>query len=306
MINIYIKELDEFEKIEILDKFPKFLRKLLINITKIINSFFINKIDSNNKIYIIPDIERKKVYKNIIKKLKKEETKTQKVQVVLSKTIKEYKTYFESIKILDGKLVMKESVYEILSKVLGGNKIELQDVYILTNKYNNYANKIIKMLKEKVKSINIVTKEINKYNNLEEMLSKEGIIISVANNKRKSLKKAKIIINLDFTKEELKEYVICRNSVIINLTNEKIDNLKSFDGIIVQNVDIELKEIEKDWIINNNLKEKFNMVELYESTLSIANRNRQEIIISKLYGNNGKIHEKEIINWQKILTNEKK
>ena len=48
------------------------------------------------------------------------------------------------------------------------------------------------------------------------------------------------------------------------------------------------------------------MVELYESTLSIANRNRQEIIISKLYGNNGKIHEKEIINWQKILTNEKK
>lgn len=303
MINIYVKELDEFDKIEILDKFPKFLRKLLINITQRTNNFFINKIDSNKKIYIIPDVKRKKVYKKIIKIIKKEQTSTQKVQVVLSKSIKEYQMYFKNIKVVDGKLVMKESICEILNKVLGFNKIELQDIYILTNKYNEFGNRIIKILKEKVKSINIITKEISKYNNLEEILSKEGIIISVANNKRKSLKKSKIIINLDFTKEELKEYAIFRNSIIINLTNEKIDNLKSFDGIIIQNIDVDLKEGQKEWIIQNNLEEKFNIVEVYESILNSTNKNKEEFNICTLYGNNGKIDEKELLNWQKILTN---
>ena len=303
MINIYIKEIDEFDKIEILNKVPKFLQKLLINITKRTNNFFINKINSNKKIYIIPDIKRKKVYKNIIKKIKKEETSTQKVQVVLSKSIKEYETYFENIKILDGKLVMKETICQIINKILGSNKIEMQDIYILVNKYNEFGNKIVKILKEKVKSINIITKEISKYNNLEDMLSKEGILISVTNNKRKSLKKAKIIINVDFTKEELKEYAIYRNSVIINLDNKKIDNLKGFDGIIIQNIDIELDEKQKQWMLENNLYEKFQKVELFESDFNLLNKTKEKVNICALYGNNFKIDEKELLNWQKILTN---
>jgi len=156
---------------------------------------------------------------------------------------------------------------------------------------------------EKVKSVNIITKEINKYNMLEEKYEKEGLLITVSNNKKKSLKKAKIIINIDFTKEELKSYSIFRNSFLINLHDEKIDFLRSFDGIIIQNIEVEYKNNQKDFVIENNLKEKFEQIEVYESLLNVYDKRKENINIITLYGNNGKINEKELLNWQKILTN---
>ena len=303
MITIYIKELEKSDKIKFLEMIPKFLRKILIKIIKITNNFFINKIDDNKKIYIIPDINRKKVYEKILRTLKKEQTQTQKVQIVLSKDIKKYKSYFEKISIVDGKIVIRDSIYQIIKKAIGNNNVALYDVYILTNKYNDFSNRIIKDLLEKVKSVNIITKEINKYNMLEEKYEKEGLLITVSNNKKKSLKKAKIIINIDFTKEELKSYSIFRNSFLINLHDEKIDFLRGFDGIIIQNIEVEYKSNQKDFVIENNLKEKFKQIEVYESLLNIYDKRKENINIITLYGNNGKINEKELLNWQKILTN---
>jgi len=303
LITIYIKELEKSDKIKFLEMIPKFLRKILIKITKITNNFFINKIDDNKKIYIIPDINRKKVYEKILRTLKKEQTQTQKVQIVLSKDIKKYKSYFEKISIVDGKIVIRDSIYQIIKKAIGNNNVALYDVYILTNKYNDFSNRIIKDLLEKVKSVNIITKEINKYNMLEEKYEKEGLLITVSNNKKKSLKKAKIIINIDFTKEELKSYSIFRNSFLINLHDEKIDFLRSFDGIIIQNIEVEYKNNQKDFVIENNLKEKFEQIEVYESLLNVYDKRKENINIITLYGNNGKINEKELLNWQKILTN---
>lgn len=303
LITIYIKELEKSDKIKFLEMIPKFLRKILIKIIKITNNFFINKIDDNKKIYIIPDINRKKVYEKILRTLKKEQTQTQKVQIVLSKDIKKYKSYFEKISIVDGKIVIRDSIYQIIKKAIGNNNVALYDVYILTNKYNDFSNRIIKDLLEKVKSVNIITKEINKYNMLEEKYEKEGLLITVSNNKKKSLKKAKIIINIDFTKEELKSYSIFRNSFLINLHDEKIDFLRGFDGIIIQNIEVEYKSNQKDFVIENNLKEKFKQIEVYESLLNIYDKRKENINIITLYGNNGKINEKELLNWQKILTN---
>ena len=235
LITIYIKKFEN-DKIESIEKFPEFLKKIIKKIIKKFNILQVKKITDDKKIYLIPQENKVAIYKNIIKKLKREKTKTEKVQVVLSKEIKKYEEYFKDIKILDGRKVFFSSIESILNKILKDDLLEFQDVYILTNLYIEKNINLIRNLAPKVKIINIITKEIDKFCNLESMLDEWGLQIVVSNNKRKSLKKAKIIINLDFTCEELNQYIINRNAVIINLSMEKITNLKAFEGIIIQDI----------------------------------------------------------------------
>ena len=55
------------------------------------------------KIYFIPNIEKESVYKKLYKKLEKEKTQTQKIQIILSKKLKQYKEYLKQYKIVDVK-----------------------------------------------------------------------------------------------------------------------------------------------------------------------------------------------------------
>ncbi len=301
MITVYIKRLKKDDKIDELKKTPKFLHKMLINITKRTNNFYINTISEDKKVYLVIDTNNKKIYENIIKKLRKERTKTQKVQIVLEDDLKEYIDYFSEFKILNGKDFMNNNVKTILEKILENIPMALQDVFILTNKYNEQSIRTIKNIGQEFKSVNVISKEIEKYKTLEDILENETIVFSIANNKKKSLKKAKIIINMDFSNEQLQEYNICRSAIIVNLSKEKIKNLKSFEGIIVQNVEIELEDSEKNFFKENNIIEEFKKVELYES---ISTKKIQDVKrIKKIYGNNGEIDKKELINIRKILTN---
>lgn len=296
MINIYIKELEKQEFLEFY-KLPKWTRKFAWKIVKILNLILRKEIDENKKIYFIPNIEKESVYKKVCQKLEKEKTQTQKIQIILSKKLKQYKEYLKQYKIVDGKQSFIKAVEEILLKILEENPMQMQDIYILTNRYCEQSIFIIKKLSQKVKTMNIITKEIEKYKTLEEMLGEKGIAICIANNKKKSLKRAKIIINIDFSKEELSKYAIFRNALIINIAQDKLTNLKGFEGIIVQDIEVYFKE---NKVLNQNgLFENFRQLEIYES---ISNSN-EKIQISKLYGNNGQISEKELRNWQKILTN---
>ena len=156
--------------------------------------------------------------------------------MVLSNKIKKYNEFFKKYNVIDGKNIFLNSIESILEKVLGENKLALQDIYILTNYYQKNNINLIRNLSTKVKTVNVITSEIQKYKNLEEIMQENGIAICVANNKRKSLKNAKIIINLDFSEEELKEYIINRNACIINLTQEKCTNLKRFSGILIRDI----------------------------------------------------------------------
>lgn len=301
MITVYIKRLKKDDKIDDLKKVPKFLHKMLINITKRTNNFYINTIDEDKKIYLIIDENNKNIYKNIIKKLKNEKTKTQKVQIVLEDDLKEYIDYFSEFKILNGKDFMNNNVKAILEKILENTPMALQDVFILTNKYNEQSIRMIKNMGQEFKSVNVISKEIEKYKMLEDILESETIVFSIANNKKKSLKKAKIILNMDFSNEQLQEYNICRSAIIVNLSKEKIKDLKSFEGIIVQNVEIELYDEEKEKFKQSNIYENFKKVELYES---ISAKKTQDVRkIKEIYGNNGIIDKKELINIRKILTN---
>lgn len=296
MINIYIKELEkeEFFKIR---KIPKYIKKFAWKLVKISNYILKKEIEENKKIYFIPNIENERVYKKIKKKIDREKTQTQKIQIILSNKVKQYQEHFKEYKIVDGKQTFIKQTENVLEKILQENPMQMQDIYILTNKYSEQSIYLIKRLAQKVKTMNIITKEIEKYRSLEEILQENGIAISIANNKKKSLKKAKIIINLDFWEEEIIKYTIFRNAMLINLTQEKINNLKGFEGIIVQ--DIQLKLEQTEWMRKNKMLESFRQLEVYES----IENSKQKIEVSKLYGNNGQIDEKELRNWQKILTN---
>ena len=196
---------------------------------------------------------------------------------------------------------MLKNVDKVVKRIIGNLNIEEQQVYILANGYTQTNVNFIKDMSLKVKNVNVITNQIQKYSMLEEMMMKnKGIAITCANNKKKSLKKAKIIINLNFIIDNIKKYNIFRNACIINVLNEiTLKGLSGFEGIIVQNIEPELKEDELYFFENNNLINNFKKIELYES----INKNNDNINILSLYGNNGEIDKKELLNLQKILTN---
>ena len=287
MVTVYVKEALK----------NKGLRKENLQPFRIFNRIQIKEIGQSKKIYEISKPNKTSIYKRVLKKLEKEKTKTEKVQVVLSNKMKKYEQYFPNCKILNGKPIFFSSIEPILKEILGDNLLALQDVYILTDNYQEKNINLIRTLAPKVKTINIVTKEIEKYKIIEEILQEQGNSVVVSNNKRKSLKKAKIIINLDFEIEKLNKYIIFRNAVIINLTQEKLTNLKGFGGITIRDVQLKLKEEEKEFIQQNKL-EGFNQLEIYESLqnkFSLPNG----IEIDKLCGNNGAIEDKELENLRK-------
>ena len=305
MINIYIKELEEKDTIEMYTSYPKWIKKTIMLFHTKFNKIIVKEFNENNKIYLIPNINKRTAYKKIRNKIEKEKTKTQKVQAILEDKIKKYKDELYNIKIVDGKDAMPELVENILSYTLGNNPIEIQDIYILTNSYNESSTSIIKKLAVKAKTMNIITKNIEKYRTLEAILEEKGIILNIANNKKKSLKKAKIIINLNLSKDEINTYQLFRNSIIINLSKEKLINLKGFEGTIIDNIDIKLEKNEiNDILEKNNIISNFKSIEIYQ-TLTETEKRNAKIKVNKLYGNNGELNQKEVINMQKILTNSK-
>lgn len=167
---------------------------------------------------------------------------------------------------------------------------------MLVNDFTDINKEIIMHIAKKVKTLNIITNHINKCKKLEEYLYNEfGIILNVSNNKRKSLLKSEIIINLDFTEELVNKYTIYEKAIVINI-NDKIDIYsKRFNGININYYKITLPDKYKIEDFQNEI--------LYES-LIYAKNNYAEIIkmiegdkicIDKLIGNNGIIREKEIV-----------
>ena len=296
---IYIKELDKNDRLDFLEKYPKFIHEFVIKFIEISNNILVKRIDEDKQIYILPNINRKNVYKNIKKRIKKNTKKTKrKVEIVLSEKLHQYINEFDGLKIINGRKVYLEHLEEVLNKVLGEKPIEMQDIYILSNSYNYININVINKLALKVKTINIVTKDIRNFSILENLLFEKGILITITNNKKKSLKKAKLIVNLDFDNEQLRKYNVYRNACIINISENVIKNLHGFEGMIVNNIDIKVPAEKYDFLNLNNLIVGFRKIELYES-LKTTNQN---IEIDLLFGNNGKINEKERLNIQKILT----
>lgn len=263
---------------------------------KLLNIILTTKLEEN---YIY---ELSNTSKNCIKRLNKKMSKNNVKQIICEKKIEEYiKTDKQQV---SKKCIMNYMLLEILKYVFKnqGKVMGLEDIYFLIDKDEEISLKNIIMLSKIFKTTNIVTGDINKFEKITETLFNEDeTVISISNNKKKSLRRAKYIVNFDFDTEKLIQYSINRTAVIINVNNDmKIENI-AFEGICINNINIEIpNEIEKYFDI---LTEKIDKTTLYVSLLNrkqelerIRTRIKDDNIhILDLIGYNGTIDQKELV-----------
>lgn len=265
--------------------------------------FKIDQIPKQNLKYKIMDVlnifekkedEQKIVYtlyksnKNYIKKINSKINKINE-PIVLAKEIKEnakkeeYKNtnIYSIVKTLEeDKKLLSDFAEEILKNIIEKQKqvVEQQSIYILAKENNIQRKNQITNLLAKYKAVNIITANIREFKKLEENLEESSETFAVLNNKKKSLTRAKYIINVDFNEKEILEYNINRTATIINLNKGKL-NLNNFDGYVINNIEI------------NSENQKFDVKDLYLANI-ISAKQIQDIIESgkyKLIGNNGYI-----------------
>lgn len=255
------------------------------------------KIEQDNcKIYA--NLEKEKNIKKVISKIVKAEINA----VVLSKELKANKQLINklnsaNIRIFDGRWLEKYLTYEILEFILKqkNQKKEETELAITTNEITDSCIQIIKTLAKQYKRVTVVTNHLNKLRKIEKELYDEyGILILVSNNQKKSLAKTQLILNMDFNKEVLNKYKINENAVILNLEGDMIIYNKRFNGINVNNYEIEVGREEIIWRTN---MDKFETKELLEASLYMkdtfdnirAKIGKYKVLVQKIYGINGKI-----------------
>ena len=261
-----------------------------------------------------------KKLKNLIKKYRidkivfSEELINRKGKII-KKVLKE-----DSLKIVYGKKILNIMSMDILEYIfnLRNTVINNEDLFFLIKKDEEFDIKFLYKFIEKCKTVNIITNDIEKFRKFQEDLyEKENILITVSNNKIKSLRKAKYIFNINMSNEEIIKYKLNRNAIIINLKDELKDLPNTFEGINVNYINIKIPDeyMEKIEIIDED--EEFDITKIYESILEkridkeckkniipynvtlSQKRNIAENIIKEdkikiigLIGNNGKIRRK--------------
>lgn len=228
------------------------------------------KIQENTIIVPINENTNKKQVEKIAKKTNKIISKmTSSKKIVLSKKIQQeeqYVNYLNSygLEISDGRWLFEILLINIVEYLIQKRKIEKVSISILINDLTEIEFENIKLLANKYKTINIVTNHIEKFKKLEEQLREEGIIITITNNKKKSLMKSNIIVNVDFSKELLNKYKVNENANIINLKGKVKINQKSFNGLNINNYEIDFRDDKKSIQAYSN---KYYLKDLYESEL---------------------------------------
>ena len=255
-------------------------------------------------------IYEKKIQKNIVNLLYKNSINT----LILAKALKNNQQfinelYEENLNILDGKILFEILLVDCLEYIAKkqNRKLNSLEVTILANDIPNQLLDNLMLVADKVKSVHIVTNNLNRFCKVEEKIrEKFGIAIRVSNNKRKSLADAKLILNLDFPEENVNQYKINAHAIFINVNNKIKIYTRLFEGIVIQNYEFKLNA-EKEKLLKNeriSIKE-FDKNDIYEGIL-LKEKNLFEARkkwmedggrITNLIGNNGRICEEEYMNF---------
>lgn len=225
---------------------PKILYKIF-NIVELIEDKIILPIAKDEK------IDNKKA-KILVLKTKKILEKTGCKKICVSKKIKEQTEYINdlrifNIEIIEGKWLFSILINKILDYITNKNKIKKSDttISILINKLDkDYIYEHIKNIIKEYKTVNIITNNTSKFKKLEEEIyQKDGIMINISNNKKKSLVRSKIILNIDFSNELINQYNLPENSIIININNKVKIAKKRFNGININDYEIKYLNIDE-------------------------------------------------------------
>ena len=265
----------------------------------------------NNYIISVTNKEKKRVKKKLIKFILKQKIDT----LVFSQDLEgEFKEEICNllnsnfgISVLNGKKIMELMDFDIVKYILDIQKVDMkqEEIYIIFKKDNSLNLNFLKRFIENFRMTNVVTNDIERLKKVQDnLLEHDGILISVSNNKRIALKRAKYVLNMNLSKSELEKYKINRNAIIINIKeNVKYEDV-NFDGVNVNYFEIALPDeyVEKF----EQIGEKFDYVKLYESELlsKMQQKSLENIYvkiksdgvrIDGLIGNNGKIDNSEFI-----------
>lgn len=266
----------------------KYEKKYVRWIDRLIFKYDIVDIDKNRHLMKInKEIINEKVYEKIIKI-------TENDNLLFSNNVvaNHYNDCFS------GKILMKYMVVDIIQKIqkIVETNFILEDLYIAFEGEVDYS--ILYDLSREFKSINIVTNKIRKVKRIENKFDRDDIVYSISNNKKKALKKAKIIVNMDYSSDFFEEFNINRNSIIINLSLQNLSMKNSFQGSIIEGVEIDytnnneyLNSVEYD---KNKLYESYIINNKYTDAKIMQKKDR--CIIENLFGSSTMLSPEELKN----------
>ena len=280
--------------------------------------FFIQECDKPNKIskmFNILKLEQDKIILPIdeekleIKKANKLAIKTKKIldiancnKVIISKKIKEQPLYINylnsyNIEIVDGKWLFEFLSYKTIEYISKVKKIKEEElsVSILINKITETSLYNIRKIARNCKRVNIVTNHIELFKKMEnQILDEDGIMITITNNKRKSLSKSNIILNIDFPQELLNQYNIYEEAIIVNIQGNIKIKKKRFNGMCVNDYEIQVLNDEE---FDYDKEIRYNKKDIYEASMykrqpmeNIMRKiKRDKVKIVNLFGENSSI-----------------
>ena len=118
-----------------------------------------------------------------------------------------------------------------------------------------------------------------------------GIVLNISNNKKSSLLKSEIIINLDFPQELINQYNIYDKAIIINILEKISIYKKKFNGVnvnyfrIIMPEKYAISEFDNEIIYESIIYEYKNLSDIKKRIVE------DKIKIKKLIGNNGFVQE---------------
>lgn len=290
-------------------------------------------------VFCIPLSEKEKKMDKVLRNLQKQLQKQKIDKVVFSEECKQHKFYFKmktalsgENEILTGRKLMHYMNYEILEYILKMQKTTMkqEDVFFLIKKEDNLDLQFLSKFVENCKTVNIVTNDMERFKKIQDNLyQRENILIGISNNKNKSLKRAKYILNVNMEKKELEKFKINRNAIMIHFRENIQYDAITFNGINVNYFQISIPDDYIEQMERVGQLGEFDTAIFYESILlrkaelakkkitmlskveldkhrnMITDMIRDDgIYITGLIGNNGRISERELIqNYQKIIRN---
>lgn len=209
---VYVKKANNID--EILTKWQKrlpFSMKRRIAKNKIYFEKHGEDIDCKVFFY---DKTKDKVLENIGQRLKDTIAVNEYKNVVISNELKNMsiiRNRLNEFNVLNGSWLFNYLLSDTINYILlkKDKEISKAEISILVNKTTDTNIQNILNIAQNAKILNIVTENLAVFKQIEEKLyAEQGIMIRVTNNKKRSLLKSDIIINLDFNEEEINKYSI--------------------------------------------------------------------------------------------------
>lgn len=255
---------------------------------------------------IILPINEKKISsrkaQKLAKKTKKILDKTISTKIVISEKIKKQKEYVNllhtySIELVNGKWLFEVLSCKILDYILDKKEIKKEEtkISILVNDLTENMLSNIRQIAKEYKRVNIITNHIEKFKKIEkQILKKDGIMITVGNNKKKGLCKSQLILNVDFPSELINQYNIYEDAIIVNIRGNVKIAQKRFNGISINDYDITFERTEEfDYDKNTKYKAckiyeaQFNKKQPFQEVMKQIEKDK--VKITKLIGVNSEI-----------------